>query len=225
MTTTALIVSHGQPSDPDSAELALAGLAAQVATHLPGWQVISATLAKPGALAAAVAGRGPGLVYPMFMAGGWFPKVELPRRMAEVGAAHWTHLPPFGLDEGVQALALTVAVEAAMRPLAQVDVLLAAHGSSRSPAPSDVAHALARRLLAAGFRRAEAYFIDQSPQIATATGFGADSLCLPFFAAEGGHVTDDLPGALSEAGFAGRLLPPLGLDARVPELIAAALRA
>jgi len=33
-----------------------------------------------------------------------------------------------------------------------------------------------------------------------------------------------LPQALAEAGFGGRFLPPLGLDARVPSLIAAALR-
>lgn len=228
MTQTALIVSHGQPSDPDSAEKALAALAAQVAAHLPGWEVRSATLAKPGALAAAVAGRPDGLVYPMFMAGGWFPMVELPRRMEEAGAGDWAYLPPFGLDAGVQALAQTVLVEAAAaggRAVAKTEVLLAAHGSSRSSAPAQVAHALAHLLKAAGFARVEAYFIDQAPQISTAQGFGADALCLPFFAAEGGHVTDDLPGALAEAGFAGRLLAPLGLDARVPGLIAAALRA
>lgn len=224
MTKTALIVSHGQPSDPDSAETALAGLAAQVAAHLPGWHVASATLAHPGALAAATSGRPAGLVYPMFMAGGWFTQKELPRRLALIGAGEWACLPPFGLDPGVQALALTLLMQAATRPLAEVEVLVAAHGSSRSAAPSDVAHALARQLAAAGFARAEAFFIDQAPQIATASGFGPDALCLPFFAAEGGHVTDDLPDALAQSGFPGRLLPPLGLDQGVPALIAAALR-
>ena len=75
MTKIALLLSHGQPSDPDPAEAALALLAAQVRGHLPGWQVVSATLAKPGALDA-VAGGTPGLVYPMFMAGGWFTATE-----------------------------------------------------------------------------------------------------------------------------------------------------
>jgi sirohydrochlorin ferrochelatase len=227
MTKTALIVSHGQPSDPDLAEHGLRRLARQVADHLPGWDVLSATLAKPGALAAAVAGRAQGLVYPMFMAGGWFPMTELPRRMDEVGALDWAYLPPFGLDEGVQELARTLALEAAEtggRSVAETAVLVAAHGSSRSSAPAQVAHALARRLKRSGFARVEAYFIDQVPQISTAAGFGADAVCLPFFAAEGGHVTDDLPGALSVAGFAGRLLPPLGLDPRVPGLIATALQ-
>jgi sirohydrochlorin ferrochelatase len=228
MTRTALIVSHGQPSDPDLAEHALGRLAARVAAHLPGWEVLSATLAKPGALAAAVAGRAQGLVYPMFMAGGWFPMTELPRRMDEVGAVDWAYLPPFGLDERVQALARTVVQEAAEakgRAAAETSVLLAAHGSSRSSAPSQVAHGLAARLKRAGFARAEAFFIDQAPQISKAEGFGADAVCLPFFAAEGGHVTEDLPGALAASGFAGLVLQPLGLDSRVPGLIAAALQA
>jgi sirohydrochlorin ferrochelatase len=223
----ALIISHGQPSDPDPAEAALAALAAAVQSHLPGWRVGSATLAKPGALGAAVAGQGSGVVYPMFMAGGWFPKTELPRRMAEVGAGGWTHLMPFGLDPQVQELALAIAAEAASaraRRPQDTALLLAAHGPFRSPAPSEVAYAMASRLKTAGFARAEAYFIDQEPRIATARGFGADALCLPFFAAEGGHVTDDLPAALAEAGFAGHVLPPLGLDPRVPALIAAAFR-
>ena len=227
MIKKALIVSHGQPSDPEPSELALALLAAKVAELLPDWRVNSATLAKPDALAAAVAGHPQGMVYPMFMAGGWFPMTELPRRMAAAGGMDWAYLPPFGLDERVQALVVTLAQEAAAaqgRTPAQTDVLLAAHGSFRSAAPSEVAQAVAKRLKAAGFARAEAFFIDQEPRIATATGFGAGSVCLPFFAAEGGHVTDDLPDALAEAGFGGLLLPPLGLDARVPSLIAAALQ-
>ncbi len=227
MTKTALIVSHGQPSDPDTAEHALALLARRVMEHLPGWDVVSVTLAKPGALAAAVAGRAQGLVYPMFMAGGWFPMTELPRRMDEVGAVDWAYLPPFGLDTRVQALARTLVEEAAEakgRAAAETSVLLAAHGSSRSSAPSQVAHGLAAQLKRAGFARAEAFFIDQVPQISSAEGFGADAVCLPFFAAEGGHVTEDLPGALAASGFAGQVLPPLGLDHRVPGLIAAALQ-
>ena len=228
MIKQALIVSHGQPSDPEPAEAALALLAAKVAALLPDWRVDSATLAKPDALAAAVAGHARGVVYPMFMAGGWFPMTELPRRMAEAGGVEWAYLPPFGLDAGVQDLVLTLAQEAAAaqgRTPAQTDVLLAAHGSFRSLAPSEVAQAMAQRLKRAGFARAEAFFIDQEPRIANAKGFGAGSICLPFFAAEGGHVTDDLPQALAEAGFGGQVLAPLGLDARVPSLIAAALQA
>jgi len=225
--TTALIVTHGQPSDPGPAEAELAELAASVTDHLPGWHVGSATLAGDGTLAASLAAAGPsGLVYPLFMACGWFTRTHLPKRLAAAGAGPgWRMLRPFGCDAAVQALTVALALEAANEAAGRTSVLLAAHGSGRSDAPSRIAQGVAARIEAAGFARAGAAFIDQSPQISTATGHDAKSLCLPFFAARGGHVTDDLPAALAEAGFAGRLLPAVGLDARVPALIAAALMA
>lgn len=225
----ALIISHGQPSDPAPAEAEIAALAARVQALLPDWHVASATLASPGALAAAVAKAGPaGLAYPLFMADGWFTRDHLPARLAEAGGTGWRVLAPFGVDDAVQRLVISIAREAAQaqgRAAAVTSVLLAAHGSFRSPAPARVANAMASRLETAGFGRVEAAFIDQTPRIAqAAAGFPAGSLVLPFFAAKGGHVVDDLPAALSEAGFAGTLLDPVGLDPRVPALIAAALQ-
>lgn len=228
---SALIVSHGQPSDPGPAAAEMAFVAAKVQSLMPEARVMAATLAEEGALAHAVAVLGPELrVYPMFMAGGWFTRTHLPERLAEAGAPGARVLPPFGLDGAVQALAVTVAREAAARlgrAPRDLPVLLAAHGSFKSPAPAEVAEAVAVRLRAeGGFARVEAAFIDQSPRIVeAAAGFPEGALVLPFFAARGGHVVDDLPQALDEAGFRGTVLPPLGLDARVPGLIRRALRA
>ena len=228
---SALIVSHGQPSDPGPAAAEMAFLAAKVQSLMPEARVMAATLAEEGALERAVTDLGPELrVYPMFMAGGWFTRTHLPERLAAAGAPMARVLPPFGLDGAVQALAVTVAREAAVRlgrAPADLPVLLAAHGSFRSPAPAEVAEAVADRLRAeGGFARVEAAFIDQSPRIVEAgAAFPAGSLVLPFFAARGGHVVDDLPQALGEAGFQGTVLPPLGLDPRVPGLIRRALRA
>lgn len=226
----ALIISHGQPSDPAPAEAEIAALAARVQALMPDWHVASATLATEGALAEQVAKAGPqGFAYPLFMADGWFTRDHLPKRLAEARGSGWTVLDPFGIDDAVQRLTIDLAREAAAtRGLhaADTSVLLAAHGSFRSPAPARVANAMAARLATeTGFARVEAAFIDQSPRIAeAAAGFPAGSLVLPFFAARGGHVVDDLPEALAEAGFDGTLLDPVGLDARVPALIAAALR-
>ncbi len=217
----ALIISHGQPSDPETAEAALAGLAARVAGHLPGWSVGSATLAAPDVLERAVQGR-VGVVFPLFMAGGWFTRVHLPRRLAEAGGAGWRVLEPLGCDPAVQGLVLD-----ALREQGRIDsVILAAHGSGRSAAPAAIAVRLAARIRAElGIARVDAAFIDQSPRIAETRGHGPGSVCLPFFAADGGHVGNDLPEALAEAGFQGRVLPALGLNPALPVVIARAIRA
>lgn len=213
-----LIVAHGQPSDPGPAEAALARVAAAV--ELPGWRVGSATLAAPGALAAALADLGPdGVVFPMFMAGGWFTRVHLPGQLAAAGAVGWRVLEPFGCLEAVQELAVQLIAESGAEA-----AIVAAHGSFKSPVPAAIAGRVAGMVAARGVGRVAAGFIDQEPRLAGLVGFGPGSVCLPFFAAEGGHVTDDIPAALAEAGFQGRLLPALGLDARVPGIIAEAVR-
>jgi sirohydrochlorin ferrochelatase len=216
MTRTALIVAHGQPSDPLPAAHALEALAARVAGLMPGWEVAAATLAEPGAIARGVQGRAGGVVFPMFMTGGWFTRVQIPAKLAEAGAVGWTVLEPLGCDPMVHDLCVTLVREAGAD-----QVILAAHGSFKSSVPSDIANHVAGRIAAETGVRCAAGFIDQEPQLASLTG--RTGVCLPFFAAEGGHVTDDIPAALAEAGFQGRILPPVGLDGRVPGIIAAAI--
>ena len=222
-----LIVAHGQPSDPDRAEVELAELGLSVAGHMEGRQVASATLAAPGALAAALARLGPGgRVYPLFMAGGWFTRVHLPKRLAEAGALGWQVLEPMGCDPAVQDLAVRIVAEAGAAGFGQADsVILAAHGSGQSSAPADIAVHVAGLITARLGLRVQVGFIDQTPRLADLRDHGAGAICLPFFAASGGHVTLDIPAALAEAAFQGRLLPALGLDARLPALIAAAVTA
>jgi sirohydrochlorin ferrochelatase len=90
--------------------------------------------------------------------------------------------------------------------------------------PSDIARHVAGRIGdEAGIGRVAVGFIDQVPQLSSLTGFGPRAVCLPFFAAEGDHVTDDLPQALTMAGFKGRILAPIGHDPRVPGIAAAAI--
>lgn len=216
MMRNALIVAHGQPSDPRAAGVALEVLAAQVEALLPGWSVRAATLAEDGAMARAVTGREGGLVFPMFMAGGWFTRVQIPKRLAEAGAEGWTVLEPFGCDPLVHDLCVTLVREAGAD-----QVILAAHGSFKSPAPSDIARHVAGRIAGETGADVVTGFIDEEPQLASLTGRAG--VCLPFFAAGGGHVSDDIPAALEAAGFEGRILPPVGLDARVPGIIAAAI--
>jgi sirohydrochlorin ferrochelatase len=176
----------------------------------------AATLAEDGAIARAVAGRSGGVVFPMFMAGGWFTRVQIPKRVAEAEAVGWTVLEPFGCDPAVHDLCVTL-----LRETGEREAILAAHGSFKASAPSDIAFHVAGRIAAETGAEVAAGFIDQVPQLSSLTGRAG--VCLPFFAAEGGHVSDDIPAALAQAGFTGRILPPVGLDTRVPGIIAAAI--
>jgi sirohydrochlorin ferrochelatase len=230
-TRSALIVAHGQPSDPGPAEAALQSLAKQVSATLPGWRIAAATLAAPGALAARVrefGGEAP-LIYPFFMADGWFTRTNLPRRLAETGMDAPVILDPFGNDPLVHDLVASVLSETLRAEgwrAEDTTTILAAHGARRG-----AGSALATTRVADAVRAAHRFFdlrigfIEEPPLIEDAAwGAGAQALCLPLFVAHGGHVAEDLPRALQEAGFEGRLLPPIGAEARAPGLIAAALR-
>ena len=153
------------------------------------------------------------------MAGGWFTRVNIPGRLAEAGATGWRTLEPFGCLPALHDLTVQLARESGA-----ARVLLAAHGSLKSPVPSAIAMHVAGRITAEAGMMATPAFIDQEPQLAAATGFGPDAICLPFFAMAGGHVAEDIRAALTKAGFQGRILPPVGMDARVPALIATAIR-
>lgn len=217
--TRALIVAHGQPSDPAPQEDVLARLATAVAALTPGLEVRGTTLAAPGALEAACAGADDLIVYPFFMAEGWFTGRELPRRLAGAGATVRRQLSPFGTERDLPTL-----IEQA---LAGADrVLMAGHGSAKSTTSSDTLEAVAACLRASGrYATVATGYIEQAPwltEIARDIGHGT---CLPFFALSAGHVSDDLPAILAEAGFDGPLLPPIGEHPQVPAMIAASLRA
>ncbi len=228
MTRSTVIVAHGQPSDPLPAEADMHALAARVAPHLPGWRVRAATLAEPDALRTALQGLDDPLTFPLFMADGWFVRSLLPRRLVDAGAAGARILEPFGLIPETAALAVSVLHEtlAARHWQAGGTVLvLAAHGSGRSPYPADAARALQSAIaMEIAFAESRLGFIEEVPELVeVAEGAGARALCLPLFVARWNHVEDDIPAALHAAGFTGITLPPLGCDSRVPALIARAV--
>ncbi|WP_426033952.1 sirohydrochlorin chelatase [Cypionkella sp. TWP1-2-1b2] len=219
-----LITAHGQPSNPAIAAAELADLAAKVAQFLPGQAISSATLAEPEALSEAIAKLGPGgLLFPLFMAGGWFTRIHLPARLTAAGAQGWQILEPLGCLTTLHNLVVKVAHEALQ--IRQGPVLLAAHGSSKTLVPSDIAVHVAAKIHAELGCEVHVAFIDQTPQLKDLPTLGDHAICLPFFAASGGHVTTDIPAALKQSGFSGTLLPALGLRQEIPALIAEAIRA
>lgn len=228
MTQHAIIVAHGQPSDPVPPEVEMAELAQKVAARLPGWRIGSATLAAPESLKSALQATDNPVIFPLFMADGWFIRTLLPQRLAEAGAPGARILTPFGLLPGTADLAVAVLSDALTNngwSPSETTLVLAAHGSGRSPHPAAAARAL-QAAIAARFAFADSRlgFIEEAPELVeVAEDAGARALCLPLFVARWGHVEDDIPAALHAAGFEGVTLPPLGTDARVPDLIADAV--
>lgn len=228
-TRSALIVAHGQPSDPAPAEADLARLTAAVAALLPGWKLGSATLATPGALEQALTGLETPLVFPFFMAEGWFTRSALPTRLLAAGSADLIRLPAFGTMKAVEDLAIRAVRRAVLGRewrIPETVLVLAAHGSGRSRAPAEAAERIAAAVRAAlTLREVRLGFIEEEPSVqSVASGVGEQAICLPLFVARWGHVLTDIPAALTGAGFPGPCLAPLGARPEVPAIIAAALR-
>lgn len=222
--TSAVIVAHGFPSDPGPQEAAMQALAARVGDHLPGWTMRGATLAAPGALDAALDGLDQPLVYPFFMAEGWFTGTELPRRLDGRGRV----MAPFGVEPGLTDLCARIVADTLAQhgwQAGDTALLLAAHGSQRSRTSADSAFAMADRLRARmGLRQITCGFVEEAPFLADAAKGQGQAICLPFFALRAGHVIEDIPQALEQAEFSGAVLPPLGEAAGVPALIADSLQ-
>ncbi|UWQ92419.1 cobalamin biosynthesis protein CbiX [Rhodobacteraceae bacterium M382] len=223
----AILVAHGQPSAPAPAEAALSQLTQQVQAELPHTRVLSATLAMPGRLEQVCEQAGAdALVYPCFMARGWFTNQVLPKRLA--GRSTRT-TDPLGSDPDLPAMVarfLQAEVEKRGWALPDTDLLLAAHGSARGNSAAEAAYGFAEALSAvADTTRITVGFVEQRPFVTDAAGkCGTQTMCLPFFAQQGDHVRNDITKALQDAGFAGDLLPVVGLLPEIPALIAAGLR-
>ncbi|WP_171136549.1 MULTISPECIES: CbiX/SirB N-terminal domain-containing protein [unclassified Ruegeria] len=209
----AVIVAHGQPSDPDPAETALARFAAKVHAICPDMQVHSATLAAPLALERCLDSLpADTVIYPLFMAKGWFVTSALPKRVAGRSVRI---LDPLGVDPKLPMLvaeALRTELQNKDWQAEQTNLVVAAHGSGRSLNPSQVTLAFASELAAlVPFADIRTGFVEEAPSIAeAASDVGSQSVCLPFFACTGGHVLEDVPEELGKAGFSGLVMPVVG---------------
>lgn len=218
MAKEAILVAHGSPADPFSQEAAMKALAVRVAMWLPDWRIWGATLAQDGALEAALAQTTDPLIYPFFMAEGWFTRTNLPRRLAGAGRPDAVQLAPFGTDP-----ALIDLMAGAARPTAAKGLLIAAHGSKVSKTSSETTYAMVQSLEALGFSPVRAGFVEEAPFLGDVAREMPEAACLPFFALRAGHVLQDIPDALEQAGFQSKALSPIGENAQVAQLIAAAL--
>lgn len=221
MDRTILIVAHGSPSDPEPQEHALAKLADKVCASLNGrWRVASATLAASGQLEAALASHPDAVIYPFFMAGGFFTDTILPSRTPK----HVPKLAPFGQSNDLP--------RAAAARLAQVlddlgwdaqatGLLIASHGSAHGRSNAAEARAFAAKLATCiPMREIRTGFLEQEPVLQDVARDMGQAICLPWFALNSGHMTQDVPAGLHAAGFLGPCLPPFIQWDSTPALIA-----
>lgn len=203
-------------------------LAQRVGQLTPGLRVLGATLAKEGSLEAALSGVSDPLVYPMFMADGWFVRTAMTKRLSAAGHGNDRILQPFGLDPAVWELCRNTALQASLAAgwgPRETTVLLAAHGSPSCSRPRETAERVALHIgQNRNFRNVIIGYIDEAPHLADVAALESPAVCIPFFAAIGGHVRRDIPDALSSARFTGKLLPPVGCDSAVSGIIARSLR-
>ncbi|MFP7570621.1 sirohydrochlorin chelatase [Marivita sp. S2033] len=225
MSFDALIVSHGQPSDPQVGEAEIAALASAVARHVPEARIEGVTLAAEGRIEALSAQRPGALIYPMFMADGWFTQVQLPKRLSPgVGP----QLVSFGMDCTLPMLAARwvrdICKQRGCDP-SDIDLVIAGHGSGKSRRVSQATQAFADRVEAELRPKSiRCGYVEEAPSLEEVLrGLDDTAICLPYFAARRGHVLDDLPEAVEAAGFPGLVLDPIGLHPDVPKMIADAL--
>lgn len=224
----AVIVAHGQPSDPAPAQAALEALARRIDALCDGVSVHASTLAAPDALETCLDGlREPAFIYPLFMAKGWFVTSALPKRIGDRPARI---LDPLGIDPELPSLvadALGSALAVRGWSAAETDLVIAAHGSGRRANPAAVAKGFVDALSQIiAFKSSRLGFVEQPPSISeAATASGDQSICLPFFACTGGHVLEDVPEELARASFSGAVMPVISELPQVQEHIAQTLSA
>jgi sirohydrochlorin ferrochelatase len=221
---TAVIVAHGSPSDPAPHERAVQGLAEMVESLLPGWQIRGCTLAAPGRFEAVLEGLDAPMIYPFFMASGWFTETYL---VGRIGNRRAKMLTPFGVEPKL----LDLAADCLRKGLAEwgwdapeTTLLVAAHGNARRPKTAISALRVGRVLgRSLGFRDSITAFIEQQPLLEDCARNLGQAICVSFFALSAGHTQIDVPRALASAGFSGPVLPPFIASDAVPALIAASL--
>ncbi len=166
------------------------------------------------------------IIYPMFMAEGWFTGVELPRRLTQAGAPGAHIMRPFGTDPGPRRAGHRKGAPGGRRPgLGRCPTRRCFsprtdRSAGRPAMTSPWRWPPASRRISPAWSRASSNRSPSSPDAARAT---RSRISLPLFALRAEHVLDDLPQALDQAGFTGPRLDPVGLAPEVPAMIAASI--
>jgi sirohydrochlorin ferrochelatase len=231
-----LLAAHGERRDGAgnagvarlALDLAGRGLAAEVGVgFIKGTPSIAETLAGFT--------TGEVVVYPVFLADGYFTRRRLPQLIesgqeASAARRRVRVLPPLGVDPSLADLVAEEArrsAEAAHMAAEAVTLVLLAHGTPRDAASRQAADILAQRLAARNrFYGVRSAFLEEPPSLAQVLdGISGPVVVIGLFAGEGLHGGDDAPQLVREAGrtdivFAGNV----GTFTGLADVVAAAIR-
>lgn len=199
--TGVLIVAHGERGGRGD-NIALRSLAERVAAELvPKAVVVPAVLKGGPSIAEAVArlrtaGCRSLVAYPFFMSTGYFTRVLLPQQLAEhCDSLPWRLIEPLGADAGLPDLISRHAAKATRGPR---DLLLVAHGSTKSRDSASAADRIADALHASeAFHSVQLAFLEEPPYLTDVIGTSMGRrLVVGLFTGDGLHAREDVPAAI-----------------------------
>jgi sirohydrochlorin ferrochelatase len=171
------------------------------------------------------------LVYPLFMADGYFTASVLPDRIRAAGCERTARiLPPLGLEPGITDLmradALETSRQAGFDPRAS-RLLVVGHGSKFGPASARATREAAAGIARAGiFTSVATAFLEEPPFLKTELeAVQTPTIVTGFFFGDGMHAGEDIPAAIEETRAHAVYSGPIGQSAGIPSLIAASLLA
>lgn len=171
------------------------------------------------------------LVYPFFMADGYFSRQVVPRRIRAAGLdARCRVLQPLGLDPGLPELilaeALATAAGAGLDPAAS-RLLLVGHGSKGARASIRATEEVAARVAIGGrFQSVETAFLEEPPFLDDMlVGRRPPTVVVGFFSGDGLHAAEDVPEAIAAMAANAVYTGAIGSKPGIDNLIVAAVLA
>ncbi len=205
-----IVVGHGERGR-DFSNAILRGHAKAVGAALPGTPVSAGVLSGLPTIEAALAtvansGAHRILVYPYFMAAGFFVGTKIPKRIANAGyAGRCRVLAPLGADPGLPALVMRKAVAVAESELGHAPrscrLLLVGHGSKVSRASAEATEAVGAELRAMSrFATVVTAYLEEAPFLDEVIPADATpTVIVGFFNGDGLHAGEDVPEAMAAA--------------------------
>lgn len=229
----AVIVAHGERGGAFS-NTVLMGHAKNAAAELPHVAVAAGVLSGEPALETALADvarrtRGPILLYPFFMAPGYFVNVKIPKRLADAGVgARCRMLTPLGFEQALPAIIRTRAELAAGEigvRAREARLLLVGHGSKVARASAEATEAVAASLrVLGGFACVEAAFLEEAPFLDDVLlADTRPTVVIGFFNGEGLHAGEDVPDVIGRFGGAIAYTGPVGAFSEITPLITSSI--